>query len=58
MSDQNEYTKKIKTLMEESRQYREKIRELEEKARREEKNMKSQFDHMMNLELKYKDLKN
>lgn len=49
ISNDNEYVAKIKTLMDELKYAKEKLKDLEEKQRKEEKTVKSQFDHMVKL---------
>ena len=48
---------RIKYLQEEVKMEHAKNRELEEKIKKDEKTYRSQFDHMINLEDKLKDLK-
>ena len=53
----NDYVNKIKNLMDELRLAKEKIKELEEKQKKDEKTVKSQFEHMLRLQERCKDLK-
>lgn len=48
---------KIKALMDELRLAREKLKTLEAKQQKDEKTVKSQFDHMIKLQEKCKELK-
>ena len=48
---------KIKQLMDENKKAREKIRDLEGKVRSEDRTFKSQHEHMVRLEEKYRELK-
>lgn len=57
MTNQNDYVSKIRNLMDELRVAKERLRDLDEKQRREEKTVKSQFDHLIRLEEKCKELK-
>ncbi len=54
--EENEYTLKIQSLVEELRVAREKILKLEEKAAREEKNGSAAHDRMIALEEKCREL--
>ena len=53
----NDYGIKIQSLMDELKKAREKISVLEERRQKEERTSKSQFEHMMKLEEKVKELK-
>jgi len=57
MTTENDYVSKIKNLMDELRMAKEKIKEMEEKQKKDEKTMKGQFEHMMRLQEKCKELK-
>ena len=57
MTTENDYVAKIKALMDELRMAKEKIKEMEEKQKKDEKTMKGQFEHMMKLQEKCKELK-
>lgn len=57
MTTENDYVAKIKGLMDELRLAKERIKEMEEKMKKDEKTMKSQFEHMMKLQEKCKELK-
>ena len=57
MTTENDYVSKIKGLMDELRMAKEKIKEMEEKQKKDEKTMKGQFEHMMRLQEKCKELK-
>jgi TolA-binding protein len=57
MTTENDYVSKIKGLMDELRMAKEKIKEMEEKQKKDEKTMKGQFEHMMKLQEKCKELK-
>ena len=57
ISNQNDYVQKIKSLMDELKFTKEKLKEVDEKQRKEEKTMRSQFEHMIRLEEKCKELK-
>jgi TolA-binding protein len=57
MTSENDYVSKIKGLMDELRMAKEKIKEMEEKQKKDEKTMKGQFEHMMKLQEKCKELK-
>jgi chromosome segregation ATPase len=54
---ENDYVNKIKSLMDELRIAKEKVKELENKQKKDEKTVKSQFDHMIRLQEKCKELK-
>ncbi len=49
MTTDNDYVAKVKALMDELRLAKEKIKEMDEKMKKDEKTMKSQFEHMMKL---------
>ena len=49
ITTENDYVTKIKGLMDELRIAKEKIKDMEEKMKKDEKTMKSQFEHMMKL---------
>ena len=57
MTTDNDYVAKVKALMDELRLAKEKIKEMDEKMKKDEKTMKSQFEHMMKLQEKCKELK-
>ena len=57
MTTENDYVAKIKALMDELRMAKEKIKEMDEKQKKDEKTMKGQFEHMMKLQEKCKELK-
>jgi hypothetical protein len=57
MTTENDYVSKIKALMDELRMAKEKIKEMDEKQKKDEKTMKGQFEHMMKLQEKCKELK-
>lgn len=57
MTTENDYVSKIKGLMDELRMAKEKIKEMDEKQKKDEKTMKGQFEHMMKLQEKCKELK-
>lgn len=57
MTTENDYVSKIKALMDELRMAKETIKTMEEKQKKDEKTMKSQFEHMMKLQEKCKELK-
>jgi hypothetical protein len=57
MTTENDYVTKIKNLMDELRIAREKIKDLETKQKKDEKTVKSQFDHMIKLQEKCRELK-
>lgn len=57
MTTENDYVTKIKNLMDELRIAREKIKDLENKQKKDEKTVKSQFDHMIKLQEKCRELK-
>ena len=49
MTTENDYVSKIKNLMDELRLAREKVKDLEERQKKDEKTVKSQFEHMIKL---------
>lgn len=57
MTTENDYVSKIKNLMDELRLAREKVKDLEERQKKDEKTVKSQFEHMIKLQEKCKELK-
>lgn len=57
ITTENDYVNKIKNLMEELRIAREKNKELESKQKKDEKTVKTQFDHMMKLQERCRELK-
>lgn len=56
ITTENDYVNKIKTLMDELRGAREKVKDLEGKQKKDEKTVKSQFDHMIKLQEKCREL--
>ena len=57
MTTENDFVGKIKGLMDDLRLAKEKIKEMDEKMKKDERTMKSQFEHMMKLQEKCKELK-
>eukprot|EP00347_Sterkiella_histriomuscorum_P007381 403349157 len=57
ITNQNDYNMKIKNLMDELKVTKEKYKEVDEKQRREEKTNRSQFEQVIRLEEKCKELK-